>query len=42
MSTLLLATAAPQASWWQLTPYLLLGTVAIVVGALSSRKGPRS
>lgn len=42
MYILVAAAQAPQASWWQLAPYLLLGTVAIVVGALSSRKGPRS
>lgn len=37
-----LATDAPPASWWQLAPFIALGVTAIVVGALSSRKGPRS
>lgn len=43
MITYLLAVAVPpEASWWQLAPILALGVTAIVAGALTSRKGPRS
>lgn len=35
-------TAAPPASWWHLAPVIALGVIAIAVGALTSRKGPRS
>lgn len=31
----------PQASWWQLAPWLALGAAVTVLGLLSSRKGPR-
>lgn len=41
MNTIMLTEGTPQASWVQLAPFVLLGVVAIVVGLMSSRKGPR-